>query len=252
MKFLIRWAIRLFIISIVLVVALVLLKDTLLKALTEYQLRSQTGLDVKIGRFEVGLSSPRLTVENLRLYNSAEFGGSALVDIPELHLECDPSALALGRLHLKLLRLHLSEVNIVESKDGRTNIMVLMERMQEKNGRRSSDTNRVMGVGFQGIDTLNLTVGKVKYSSLRKPSSNMEIDVGLKNEVLMNVKSFQDLSALLLKVMFRKGINIFSRGVAPPVAPFPGLVPSLITNASKASLPAASRHSPLTNTHRRK
>src|SRR5205809_75308 len=127
MKFLIRWTLRLFIISVVLVVALVLLKDPLLKALTEYRLRSRTGLDVRIGRFEVSLSSPRLVMENFKLYNSAEFGGSPLIEIPELQLECDPTAFAFRRLHLKLLRLHLSEVNIVESRDGRTNIMVLME-----------------------------------------------------------------------------------------------------------------------------
>src|SRR5207244_3350054 len=129
-----------------------------------------------------------------------------LVDIPELHVECDTAALGLGRLHVKLLRLQLSEVNIVESRDGRTNITALMERMQEKNGKRSSGPNTALGLEFQGIDMLNLTIGKVKYLSLRKPSSNMEFDVGLKNEVLTNVKSMEDLSGLLLQVIFRRGI----------------------------------------------
>src|SRR5262245_38548014 len=183
MKFLIRWAIRLFIIFIVLLVALVLLKDTLLKALAEYRLRSQTGLDVKIGRFEVGLSSPRLTVEDFTLYNSPEFGGSPLVQIPEVHVECDPGALAFGKLHLKLLRLNLNEINIVESKDGRTNITVLLERLREKHDRRSSGTSTAGGVAFQGIDTLNLTAGTVKYSSLRRANKNLEFEVGLRNEV---------------------------------------------------------------------
>ena len=249
MKFLIRWAIRLFIISIVLVVALVLLKDTLLKALMEYRLRSQTGLDVRIGRFEVGLSSPRLTMENFKLYNSAEFGGFPLVEIPELHLECDATALAFRRLHLKLLRLHLSEVNIVESKGGRTNIMVLRARLQEKSGPRSSDTNVGMGMKFQGIDTLNLTVGKVKYSSLRKPSSNLELDVGLQNEILTNVKSMEDLSGLLLKIIFREGFNILSRGAGSPPPQFPRIAPPRLTNAFKAAPQAHARWLFSTNTH---
>ncbi|MCI0533771.1 MAG: hypothetical protein L0Z50_00940 [Verrucomicrobiales bacterium] len=223
MKFLIRWAIRLFIISIVLVVALVLLKDTLLKAFAEYRLRSRTGLDVRIGRLEAGLSSPRITLEDFKLYNSAEFGGSPLVSVPELHVECDATALAFRKLHCKLLRLHLSEVNIVESKDGRTNITMLMERLQAKGGQRPSDSSGAMGVEFQGIDLLNLTVGKVKYSSLRKPSKNLEFDVGLTNEVLTNVKSMEDLSGLLLKIVFRKGFNILSGNSASPVAQVPQL-----------------------------
>src|SRR5262245_22829621 len=106
MRFLIRWAIRLFIIFIVFLVALVLLKDTLFKALLEYRVRARTGLDVRIGRLEVGLSSPRLVMEDFKLYNSAEFGGSPLVEIPELRMEYDPTALATCRLHLRLLRLH--------------------------------------------------------------------------------------------------------------------------------------------------
>jgi hypothetical protein len=210
MKFFLRWAIRLFIVFAVLLVGLVLLKDTLLKRLTEYRLRSQTGLEVRIGRFEARLSGPSLVVQDFKVYNSAEFGGSALVDIPELRVECNTAQLALGKLHLTLLRLHLNEVNIVQSKDGRTNLVVLKERLQRKRGGQSSDKNRGMGLAFQGIDTLNLTVGKVKYSSLRKPSSNLEFDVGLKNELLTNVKSMEDLSGLLLKVIFRHGLNILS------------------------------------------
>src|SRR5262245_506093 len=126
MKFLVRWAIRLFIIFIVLLVALILLKDTLVKALLEYRLRARTGLDARIGRVEVGLSSPRLVIEDFKLYNSSEFGGSALVEIPELRMECDPKAFVYGKLHLRLLRLHLGEINIVESRDGRTNVVALL------------------------------------------------------------------------------------------------------------------------------
>jgi hypothetical protein len=246
MKFLMRWAIRLLILSIVLVVALILLKDTLFKAMTEYRLRSQTGLDVRIGKLELGLSSPRLTLEDFKIYNSPEFGGSPLVHFPELHLECDGPALALGRFHVRLLRLHLSEVNIVESKDGRTNILVLLDRLQEKSGPSSSNRNLPLGLGFQGIDILNLTVGKVKYSSVRRPSRNSSFDVGLTNEVLMNVKSIEDLSGLLLKIIFRKGFNILSGSGSSPIPQLPPVGQRVGANQSRPnhSAPESKKASP--------
>ena len=61
---------------ILLVVALVLSKDTILKALLERQIRAQTGMDAKIGKLSVGLLSPVATVEKFKLYNAPEFGGT--------------------------------------------------------------------------------------------------------------------------------------------------------------------------------
>ena len=115
MKTLFRWVFRLFVLSIVLVVALVLLKDTLVKAIAERQIRAQTGMDVKIGKFELGLLSPTLSIEDFKIYNTAEFGGSPFLVMPELHVECEGSDLMAHRLHLKLVRFNLAEINIVQN-----------------------------------------------------------------------------------------------------------------------------------------
>ncbi len=86
MRFLVRWTFRLVILAAVLAVALILSKDALLKSLAETQIRAQTGMDVRIGKLELGLFSPTLNVEDFKLYNPAEFGGSPLLDVPDLHV----------------------------------------------------------------------------------------------------------------------------------------------------------------------
>ena len=102
-RFFVRWLFRLFILLVVFTVALILLKDMLVKGLVENQIRARSGMEVKIGNLELGLLAPILSVENFTLYNPAEFGGSAFVDVPDLHLEYEPGALAAVDDHPALL-----------------------------------------------------------------------------------------------------------------------------------------------------
>jgi hypothetical protein len=207
-KFVFRWAFRLLILAIVLVVGLLLLKDTIAKSVAEQRIRNQTGFDVKIGRLEIGLLSSRLTMENFTLYNPAEFGGSPFLKIPDLHIEYSPNDFASNGLRLKLLRVDLQELNIVENMNGRTNIVDLLARvspdtLSPANGKTNQD------VHFNGIDMLNLSVGTVRFVDLRRPQRNQEIKLGLKNEIVQNVRSEQDMAGILFKVLLRAGITIY-------------------------------------------
>ena len=177
MRFLFRWAFRLFLVAVVLLVALVLLKDTLVKAIVERQIQSYAGLNVRIERVAMGLLSPTLTFENLKLYNTAEFGGSPLADVPELHLEYDRGALAFRKLRFKLVRLHLSELNIVESKDGRTNIIGFVHELQQLS---FPNANSRSAFTFAGIEVLNLTLDNAR-SQPQTPCPGYEFQFGLKN-----------------------------------------------------------------------
>src|SRR5829696_2950954 len=131
-KFIFRWAFRLLILAIVLVVALVLLKDEIIKNIAEKQIRQSTGMDVKIGALHVSLTQPVFNLENLVLYNTAEFGGGTFLDVPDLHLEYHPDT-SKREMRLKLVRLNVRELNIVENMQGRTNITSIagaLEKMQ--------------------------------------------------------------------------------------------------------------------------
>lgn len=215
MRFLFRWAFRLVLLMVVLVVAVVLLKDTLLKSFAEYKIRSETGLDARIGRIASGLFSPTFTIENLKLYNAAEYGGSPLLDIPELHLECRRGPLALQKLQFKLVRLDLQEVNVVENKNGNTNIVGMLGALEKLTSSNTPEPSW-MGLKFQGIEILNLTLGKIRYSSLKKPGKTTEVELGLKNEIITDIKTLPQLTDLLLNAMLKKGITISSASSQRP------------------------------------
>ena len=122
MRFVFRWLFRLLVVGLVLSIGVVLLKDLLLKELLASHIERETGLETRIGRLEVGILSPRLTVENLRLYNPPEFGGSVFLHVAECHVEYDRLALLQRRVHLRLFRLNLAEASIVEDVAGQTNL----------------------------------------------------------------------------------------------------------------------------------
>src|ERR1041385_6419818 len=73
MKWLFKWALRLVLLVVALVVVLLLSKDTIFRIVIENRIRSRTGLDVKIGKYSSSIFSPVITIENLRIYNTAEF-----------------------------------------------------------------------------------------------------------------------------------------------------------------------------------
>jgi uncharacterized protein involved in outer membrane biogenesis len=226
MKTLFRWLFRLFLVLMVLVVLAVigalLLKDTIAKSLAEKNLRDGTGMDAKIAKLEVGLMTPTVNLESLKLYNTAEFGGGTFVEMPELRVEYVPREIREGKLHFKTVRLHIAEVNVVKNKNGKTNIDILQGEANKKSG--GTNTNRggkkktdVPGVDFGGIDTLYLTVGKIKYTDLGDPRNNQEIQIGLKDEVGHNLKTEADVAtwfgSVVLKLAFQQMMQNRSSGV---------------------------------------
>ena len=118
-KWVFKWLFRLFILAVVLVVIAVLSVDPLLKALTEKHIRNATGMDAEIGRFSLGLIEPTVTIQNFKLYNSPDFGGTPFLDLPEIHVEYDPLALSKHELHLTLLRFNLGELDVVKNEAGK-------------------------------------------------------------------------------------------------------------------------------------
>jgi uncharacterized protein involved in outer membrane biogenesis len=192
MRRLFRWALYLFIVMVVLLVAAVLLLNTLAKQMLESRLRASTGLDPKIGSIDVGLLSPTITIENFKLYNTADFGGGIFIDMPELHVEYDLAAARSGALHFKLVRLDLAEVSLVQDKKGRMN----SQGSQKRNGGASAGKKSSgSDLKFTGIDTLNLTLGKFHLSNLASGREE-EIEFGIKNQISHNVKSASDLPNL--------------------------------------------------------
>ena len=202
MKWLFKWLFRLVLLLVVLLAVLVLSKDAIVKAAVERQVRAQTGMDVKIGRFRVGIFSPVVAIEDLRLYNTPEFGGTAFVNIPELHVKYDRVSLVRRKLHITLLRLDLAELNIVKNEAGKTNLVSMMDQARRQ---RPPSRNRPPDIEFAGIDVLNLSLGRLRLLDLKDRQKSGELYIGLRDQVFRNLKSESDVLGVLFVIWLRSG-----------------------------------------------
>ena len=218
MKRLVKWLFRLLFLAATVLVLAVVFRDAILKAVAEHQIRAETGLDARVGKFHIGLREPVVRLENLKIYNTDEFGGGPLVNLPELHIEYDRAALLSQKLRLTLVRFNLAEVNVVENRNGKTNVEALQEKQKQKQKETAARGRKVgVPVEFTGIDTLKLTLGQVRFSSMKNPSNGRVIALDMKDYELKHVKSAADLSGLLLVLMIKTGMNFPGTGI--PTSP---------------------------------
>ncbi|MGZ4974860.1 MAG: DUF748 domain-containing protein [Limisphaerales bacterium] len=223
-----RWALYLFIIFVVLVVAAILLLDTIAREIAQNRIRAETGMGVKIGKLSIGLLSPTVTIENFKMYNTAEFGGSQCLDIPELHVEYDVQAARAGKLHLRLVRFNMAEVDVLQDKKGHTNFDQLQKRnaavLSGKPATSKPGTSTLRApFEFTGIDTLNLTLQKVHFATVETPRQERDVNFGITNQIFHNIKNEGDLMGLAAVISLRMGaLNGGSGG------PFDGALKQLL------------------------
>jgi hypothetical protein len=208
-KFIVRWLFRLLLLGLVLFLGTLLLKDTLLKEWAEARLRRRTGLEVQIGRLEVNLLSPTITVEDLKIFNPPEFGGAPFVDIPDGHLEYDKGALGLGGLHLRLVRLRIAELSVVRNRQGASNLQAIQQLLRARAAPQGSAWT------FEGIDTLNLSFDQIRAYELGSPTPARVYNLGLRNEILTNLRTAQELERALQALLARWGLGSFLAPASP-------------------------------------
>jgi hypothetical protein len=190
------------------IVILLLSLNSILRVYVEHRIRAQTGMDAEIGKFSVGLAEPTVTIQNLKLYNPPDFGGTPFLDIREIHVEYDRAALARHELHLTFVRFNLGELDIVKNEAGRTNIFSLGVTLPSKKsggGKNAANFKKQTGFEFAGIDVLNVSVGTVKFIDLKDQRNNRTQKIGLDNCVMKNVKSEADLAGLAVLIALRGG-----------------------------------------------
>ena len=209
MKWTFKWLLRLVLVVVALVILLLVSKDSILRVIAENRIRSHTGMEVKIGKFSSRLFSPVVTIENLKLYNTAEFGGVPFADIPELHIECDRTAFAQRKLRITLARLSFAELDVVRNAAGQTNIFCLAPNSQAGGSKQGRSLQAALGdFTFDGIDVLNLSMNKLRFIDLKDPKNNREFRVNMDNQIFPKVKSEADLYGVLFLVWLRSSENI--------------------------------------------
>lgn len=203
---LLKWFIYLCLLLLAGIVVLILCKDTILRNLTERRITAQTGMYVRIDRLHVGFREPILSIQGFKLYNRPEFGGGLLLHLNDLHVEYDPDAVKSGELHLNLFRLDLEQLNIIRNAAGQTNIVEFIESAGTKGLEAMSLNLPAREFGFTGIDTLDLSIGRIRFIDLRDPRRNRETYFGVQNETIRNIRNEDDLYGVAGIVLLRSGI----------------------------------------------
>lgn len=192
-------------------------RDWIVKQLAERQIRVATGLEPEIGDFSFSVLEPKLTLNNFRLYSTAEFGGTLFLDVPELHIEYDHAALRRHELHITLMRVNLHEVDVVKNQAGATNIMSAINTMMpRKSGGGGRTVAPLNGYKFTGIDLLNLSVGAAKFVDLKDQRRNRMVVIGIENQIYTNVVSPANLPGLS-ELLWRRGGPTVGLPVNPPM-----------------------------------
>jgi hypothetical protein len=201
-RWIFKWLFRLFLLAAVLMVILLLSLNSIVRVAMEHNIRSQMGMDAEIGRVKVGLLEPTFEIQDLKIYNTPDFGGTPFLDIAEIHAEYDRVALAKKQIHLTLLRFNLTELDIVKDRSGRLNTSAIGNPPQKK-GVAAPSVKRQTGYDFKGIDALNVSFNKAKYFDLQNPTNNREQIFGIQNCVVPDVKSANDLAGLIFLIDLR-------------------------------------------------
>ena len=215
MKKILKWFFVAVLLLVVLAVVFLLSLDTILRVVAENRIRAQTGMDVEIGKFHLGLLEPVVTIKDLKIHNPPSFGGTPFLTIPEIHVEYDRDALMRNQIHLTLLRFNLGELDIVKNEAGQTNLFALGVALPAKgaaggSGKELKEFKRRTNLDFQGIDVLNVSVGKFKFIDLKDPRNNCEQKIGIENFVKSPTKdkahaveSLGDLTGIMVLVGLR-------------------------------------------------
>jgi hypothetical protein len=193
---------------IVLVVIVLANRDWIVKELAEQQIRAATGLEPEIGNFSFGVLDSQVTLENFRLYNPAEFGGTLFLDAPELHVEYDRAALRRHELHITLMRVNLHELDVVKNAAGATNLMSIVNTVAPRKSGGGTAVAPFNGYKFTGIDLLNLSIGTVKFVDLKDQRRNRMVTIGIQNQIYTNVLSPANLPGLSERLWLRGGAAV--------------------------------------------
>jgi uncharacterized protein involved in outer membrane biogenesis len=196
---LIKWLFLLLLVVAALSAGLLVSKDAIAKAAVERQIRAQTGMDVKIGKFSLDVLAPVVNIEDLQLYNTPEFGGTPFLDIRELHVEFDPEALARRKLRITLVRLNLAELTVVRGDSGHTNIA------NQPASHSATAAKTPEHVEFTGVEVANISLGKARFIDLKNPRRNREFNVNLRDQVFRNINTAGDLYGVFILLWLRSG-----------------------------------------------
>jgi len=211
MRFLFRWTYRLLILLIVLAFGLFLTKDALAKWWIVNEFREQ-GMDVHIGQLEIGFPlNSTVAASDITVFNLPEYGGSPMLKIDNLFVDCDFSELLNVRRklkpHFRQIRVGITEFNLVETPGGARNLISLPDAVAKTTAQLALDDTPL----YFTIGTLNFSWTTLRFTSLNATGKPLEIPVNIENHVTQDVNTLKDLRPLFVKIAIPAGTALAAK-----------------------------------------
>lgn len=155
-------ALRILIVSLVVLVISAFAKDVIIKVSVEKAVEIVTGLKLSIQSFKVAIIRTYVDIKNLRLYNPPGYKDRMMLHITNIYVVYDLSDIIAGNMHLPELAIRLKEFVVVKNEKGELNLNSLKVVQAQKEGKKPESARKGKPQQIK-IDTLELEIGKVIY-----------------------------------------------------------------------------------------
>lgn len=190
--------------------------DWIVKRTIQSRVNASGVAEVEIGSLDIGLLRPHLEVRNLKVFGQSQFGGVQILDLPELRVEYDRDAFKARELKLRLLRIRLNELTLVDGfAGGDTNmfqrlqgyselIVAYTNRLSEVTNRLDlASAQRIGNATFTGLDRLELSVGRVRFLDMKDPLSEKVATLNINRRVMTNITDLSGMAPLAMELLVR-------------------------------------------------
>ncbi len=207
MKKILKW---LLLVVLVLVVVIWVGKDAVIKNILADQLQKELGREVTIGSLRLGLWKSSLEIRDFRVMNPPGFGGGEMLAAPEIYVDYSLSSLFSGPPRFSVIRLHISNLQMVQDREGKLNIAGLSrpksERPSRSPRREKQEPAESSGGGFR-IDRLILKVDRGSFRDLADGRTE-EGEIGI-DEEFRDIRDTADLINIVMVAIIRN--QLFAR-----------------------------------------
>ena len=189
MRFLFRWAYRLLILSIVLAFGLFLTKDALAKWWIVGEFREQ-GMDVRIDSLDIGFPlNSTVAASGITVFNLPEYGGSPMLKIEDLFIDCDFSELVNVRRklkpHFRQVRIGITEFNLVETKGGKRNLISVPDAVAKSSAQLALGESPL----YFTIGNLNFTWERLNFTNLADAGKSCDVNINIEGYTVQDGKT---------------------------------------------------------------
>jgi hypothetical protein len=149
------------------ILAVGIAKDPIARISVEKGVEMATGLKLSIDTLNIGILKTVLEIKELKLFNPPGYEDKVMLDMPEIYVDYNLPAILGGKIHLRTLRINMSELVVVKNAKGELNLNALNVVKEQKAEKKEEPVKKEKAPEIR-IDVLELKVGRVLYKDYSK------------------------------------------------------------------------------------